>query len=65
MQIPLVWDNPKVRMNITKTKSRTLKGMRRYIKTIKLNTELYFKQKNEYSQVKSLMNTQYGADDGT
>ena len=46
IQIPLVRDSPKARMNITKAKSRTPKGMRQYIKSIKLYTKLYFKQKN-------------------
>ena len=41
IQIPLVRDSPK-----THKKSRTPKGMRRYIKTIELYRKLYFKQKN-------------------
>lgn len=37
---------PETRTPKTHKKSRTLKGMRQYIKTVKLNTKLYFKQKN-------------------
>ena len=54
IQIPLVRDSPK-----TRKKRRTPKGMRRYIKTTKIYTKLYLSKKNEYSQVKSLINTQY------
>ena len=54
---------PKTR--IKTNKSRTLKGMRRYIKTIKYILNSILSKKIEYSQVKSLMNTQYGAGDRT
>ena len=46
-------------------KSHSLGSALKSIKTNKLYTKLYLKKKNEYSQVKSLMNTQYGAGDRT
>ena len=45
-------------------KSRTPKGMRRYIKILNYIQNSILSKKIEYSQVKSLMNTQYGRDDG-
>ena len=47
------------------TKSRTPKGMRRYIKLQKYVLNSILSKKIEYSQVKSLMNTQYGRSDRT
>lgn len=47
-------------------KSRTPKGMRRYIKIISNYIQnSILSKKIEYSQVKSLMNTQYGAGNRT